>query len=245
MYKHHTRKLIFALVFAMLFAYTSSAQQLSCDYKVEILADADEFDSEDFKWRMRAVKIEGKSTNITGTAKIEDSDGKAVKTYKPWTSDSIAKQKTSSEYSPNLKPGNYEITAEISVECDDASKDNNEDTKKITIKGAAQEAKTEEAKSEDTETEPASALVSDAANKQAITKTAKTASKPADEEIENTIQSTNKNNQKTQELQPITSSAIQASQIVYESSGERAKTWIMIFLLTLSVLFNIILIWKR
>ena len=239
-------KLAFAVVFMMLSPYFSFAQQSSCDYKVEILVDAEEFESEDFKWRMRATKIEGKSTNLTGTAKIEDSDGKTVKTYKPWTADSIAKQKTSSEYSPNLKPGDYETTAEISVECDDTGKDNNKDTKKITIKGAAAEVKKEEAKNEDEDIKivAATALVSDADKEQTTTtKTAKAAPKPADEE-ENTIQLTSKNAQKTQQ-QTITSNAIQSPQIVYESSGERTKTWIMIFLLTLSILFNIILIWKR
>jgi len=244
MQKHQNGKLVFALIFAMLLAHVSFAQQPSCDYKVEILVDGEEFEMEDFKWRMRAIKIEGKSTNITGTAKIMDSDDKTVKTYKPWTDDSIAKQKTSSEYSPNLKPGEYEITAEINVECDDTSKYNNEDTRKITIKGATQDTTNKEAKSDDTETEPVNSFVSDAEKEQIIIKTTKTAPKPADEEAENTIQLTNKNAQKTQQ-QPITSNTIQAPQIVYESSGERAKTWIMIFLLTLSILFNIILIWRR
>ena len=239
-------KLALAVIFMMLSPYFSFAQQPSCDYKVEVLVDAEEFESEDFKWRMRATKIEGKSTNITGTAKIVDSDDKTVKTYKPWTTDSIAKQKTSSEYSPNLKHGEYEITAEISVECDDTSKDNNKDTKKITIKGAAVEAKEEEAKNEDEDiqTEAATALLSDADKEQTTTKTAKAAPKTSDEETENVIQLTNKNTPKTQQ-QPITSNTIQSSQVVYASSSERAKTWIMIFLLTLSILFNIILIWKR
>ena len=245
MQKHQTGKLIFILIFMIALSYNSFAQQPSCDYKIEILVDGEEFEMEDFKWRMRATKIEGKSTNITGTAKIEDSNDKIVKTYKPWTTDSIAKQKTSSEYSPNLKPGEYEITAEISVECDDASKDNNEDTRKITIKGATQETKTEEAKREDIETEPVNALAGNAEKEQITAKTAKTIPKPADEEAENTIQLTSKNTQKIQQPQPITSNTIQTPQTVYESSGERAKTWVMIFLLTLSVLFNIILIWKR
>lgn len=245
MKRHQLEKLVLVIIFMMISPHFSFAQQPSCDYKIEILVDGEEFEMEDFKWRMRAVKIEGKSTNITGTAKIEDSNDKTVKTYKPWTTDSIAKQKTSSEYSPNLKPGEYKITAEISVECDDASKDNNEDTRKITIKGATQDTANEEAKSEDTETEAVNALAGNAEKEQITAKTAKTIPKPADEEAENTIQLTNKNTQKIQQPQPITSNTIQAPQTVYESSGERAKTWIMIFLLTLSVLFNIILIWKR
>ena len=88
-------------------------------------------------------------------------------------------------------------------------------------------------------------MTSDADNEQITTKTTKIISKTTDEEIENTIQLANKNTQKIQESQPITSSTIQTPQIAYESSNERAKGWIMIFLLTLSVLLNIILILKR
>ncbi|MEK6828413.1 MAG: hypothetical protein AABX78_03615 [Nanoarchaeota archaeon] len=239
------KKLVIILLLGLAYVYISFAQQPSCDYKVEIIADGEEFEKEDFKWRMRATKIEGKSTNITGTAEIEDSNDKTVKSYKPWTSQAISKQKTSSEYTPNLKPGEYEITAEINVECDDTNKDNNVDTKEIKIKGEIEETKNKESKNEDIEAKAKNTLTSDADNEQITTKTTKIISKTTDEEIENTIQLANKNTQKIQESQPITSSTIQTPQIAYESSNERAKGWIMIFLLTLSVLLNIILILKR
>ncbi len=245
MQKHQTGKLIFALIFAMLLAHVSFAQQPSCDYKVEVLVDAEEFKAEDFKWRMKAIKIEGKSTNITGTARIDASNGKTVKTYKPWTTDSIAKQKTSSEYSPNLKPGEYKITAEISVECEDTNKVNNMDTKKIKIKDEINKTGGNESKNQGIGTKTENTLTSDVNNEPIQINTTKNATKPADEETENTIQLTNKNTQKIQQPQQITSNTIQSPQIVYESSGERAKTWVMISLLTLSILFNIILIWKR
>ncbi|MBS3114030.1 hypothetical protein J4448_02930 [Candidatus Woesearchaeota archaeon] len=239
------KKLVIFLLLGLVYMNISLAQQPACDYKVEIIIDGEEFEIEDFKWRMRATKIEGKSTNITGTAEIEDSNGKTVKSYKPWTSQSISKQKTSSEYTPNLKPGNYEITAEISVECDDTNKDNNIDKKEIKIKGEIEKANNKESKNEDIEAKTENTLTNDADNKQTATKPAKTAPKTTDEEIENTIQLANKNTQKIQESKPITSSTIQTPQIVYESSNERVKGWIMIFLLTLSILLNIILIWKR
>ena len=239
-------KLVLALIFMMLLAYASFAQQSVCDYKVEIIVNGEEFEIEDFKWHMRATKIEGKSTNITGTAELEDSNGKTVKNYKPWTSDSIAKQKTSSEYSPNLKPGSYEITAEISVECDDTNKDNNVDIRKIKIKGAKEEAK-KEIKNENAgiETKAEDALTSNTDNEQITNKTTKIIPKTADGETENTIQLANKNSQKIQQSQPITANIIKAPQIAYESGNERAKGWIMMLLLALSVLLNIILIWKR
>ena len=82
---------IFAIItIAMLLLPASFAQQ-ACDYRVEILIDDGVFEKEDFKWRMKAIKIEGKSTNITGIATITDSDGKIIKSYKPWTSDPISR----------------------------------------------------------------------------------------------------------------------------------------------------------
>lgn len=234
-----------------------SAFAQECDYGIEILVDGDEFESQDFKWRMRAMKIEGKSTNITGTAEIE-SGGNTVKSYKPWTSDSIAKQKTSNEYSPNLKPGDYEIIAEISVECDDTNKDNNVDKKEITIKGEAE--KTDETKSSNNKkTEPIKAEEQDAekTSLQSTIPKRNAASEPkiqqsstnpkSAEEFDNVIELKAQNNNKAKETQAITSNTIQNTQngVVYESSNERARGWIMVFLLTLSILLNIVLIWKR
>lgn len=231
----------------VLFSFSSFAQ--ACDYKIEILIDGDEFDSQDFKWRMRAIKVEGKSTNITGTAEIE-SDGKTVKSYKPWTSDPIAKQKTSNEYSPNLKPGDYKITAEISVECDDTNKGNNIDKKEIMIKGT-EEAKTKKSKEpmakksegEKEQTSPQSTAAKNTVSEAKSQQPSKP--KQSVEEFDNVIELKSQNNQKPKETQTITSDTIQNPEIVYESSSERARGWIMIFLLTLSILLNIVLIWKR
>ncbi|MDP3766106.1 MAG: hypothetical protein Q8R04_06355 [Nanoarchaeota archaeon] len=235
----------FILLFVILLAYISFAQQSECDYKIEVLVDGEEFEKEDFKWRMRANKIDGKSTNITGTAEIKDSEGNTVKSYKPWTSDSISKQKTSSEYSPNLKSGNYEIIAEINVECSDTNKDNNIDRKTIKIKGEKEEKPVKKIESEDTKIKN-----KDETNNEVNNEQTKVLQKPIpkksiqSEEIENVMQSENKNNQNIQEL-PSAAVIAQVPETVYASSGERAKQWIMIFLLTLSILLNIILIWKR
>ena len=87
---------------------------------------------------MRASKLNGQSTNITGTAKIEDLFGNIIKEYNPWTNDSSTYQKTSSEYSPSLEEGKiYIITANLETQCNDTNTENNIDQKTITIKGSS------------------------------------------------------------------------------------------------------------
>ena len=236
---------IFIIILLALMLSKSSFAQ-TCDYRVEIMADGEEFKKEDFKWRMMATKIDGKSTNITGTAEIK-SDGKTIKSYKPWTSASISRQKTSSEYSPNLKPGEYEIKAMIEVECDDSDMENNKDTKKTTIEGEKEETTASKSKSEDIEAENKD-TANNEINKQAETKQAtpnpmQKAAKPIqDEDI--TIQSTNKN-PKNQAIPLATANAVKNTENIYISSSEKAKSLIMVFLLALSILLNIVLIWKR
>lgn len=245
------RQIALIFIIAAAIPCIAFAQQYDCDYKVEILVDGDEFNAEEFTWRMKATKVEGVPTSITGTAKIQ-SNGKTIKSYKPFTSDPISRQKTSSEYSPNLKHGNYEITAEINVECGDTNKDNNVDTKEIKIKG---EVKTKSSNNDKDEEEKETATnekkeIETDSNKVANEKVLSpppqktTAKKPAEiEETENTIHLT-ANNNKNKAVQS-TASVVQQPQIVYESSNEKVKGLIMIFLLTLSILLNIILIWKR
>lgn len=240
-------------VFLSCFSYISFAQQPACDYKVEVLADGNEFGKSDFKWRMKATKIEGKSTNITGTAEIEDSTGKTVKSYKPWTHDAISRQKTSNEYSPNLKPGSYKLTAEISVECDDTNKGNNADTIEIKISGETDDTGSKKTKKEDAGknaletiesagTDKISSGQAARANQNSVKTESKIPSPP--EEVENTIQLKSKDTKKSQKPQ-LTASAVQEQNLAYESSNEKAKGLIMAFLLALSILLNIILIWKR
>lgn len=231
----------FLIIVAVLLSINIYAQE-SCDYKVEILVDGDEFDSEDFKWRMRAVKLEGGSTNITGTAKIT-SNNKVVKSYKPWTSVSIAKQKTSSEYSPNLKGGRYEIEAEIDVKCGDTNNENNVDTKKIEIKSEEKNKRDDDEEEEtDTEDEPKK-KTSTTSQQNVLTSNQQTTTKKATPKIEeesNVVQLKSPS-QKNQ----ITADAAKAQEIVYKSSNENAKGLILIFLLTISIIINIVLIWRR
>lgn len=259
--------ILFIFALAMFNSYTSFAQQ-QCDYKIDILVEGEVFQKNDFKWQMKSTKIEGAPTNITGTAEIQDSSGKTVKAYKPWASEPISKQKTSNEYSPNLKEGLYKLIATIDVACNDTKKDNNADFKlvKITNQNGAVN------KENNNQNTPQQIMIAEAKNTETMNKTgnhsfqnnnpavmnntiemqknqsaknaliAQQKEKP-DDETEHTIMLHEKNGQKGKNLKPITT-AVQES-VVYESSNEKSKNLIVIFLLALSILLNIILIWKR
>ncbi|MBI4452913.1 hypothetical protein HY637_05775 [Candidatus Woesearchaeota archaeon] len=134
-------RLVFAVIAILLFLpHASFAEE--CDYKVQILIESPEFTKENFKWRMKAERISGKPTNITAIARIEDSSGNEVKSYNPWTSLPISRQKTSNKYSPNLAEGDYKIISEINMGCDDTNKTNNLDIKPVRIKSGNNENKT-------------------------------------------------------------------------------------------------------
>lgn len=201
------------IVIILMYISRATFAQQTCDYKVEMLIDGEEFQKEDFKWRIRATKIEGAPTNITGIAEIEDSNGTNVKSYKPWTLEPISKQKTSGEYTTKLKEGaEYEINARIYVGCDDTNMGNNMDIKKIRIKSKNNNNKVEETKTKKSQ----SAMLNTSGGSEGSEETGN---------VIHVIHSANK--------------------IVYESSNEKAKSIIMISLLALSILLNIVLIWKR
>lgn len=255
--------IMLAMMLLASFSFISIALQPECDYKVEIMADGQEFEKDDFKWRMRATKIEGKPANITGAAEIKDSDGKTAKSYKPWTSQPIAKQKTSNEYSPNLKPGSYEITAEISVGCNDTNNGNNIDSKKIRIKGEKEEfenknesigynkIKTTEIPANKTGNElnqqMNNKIKNEEINESSTVKILENKTfyknEPEQDAVgENNVVMLQNNGNKQIKA---TASAVQEQEFAYESSNEKAKGMIIVFLLGLSILLNIVLIWKR
>jgi hypothetical protein len=109
----------------------------SCDYSVEFILAKTVFEnSSDFSFRIRASKVSGSSTNFTMRAKIEDLNGKLIKEYRPFTNQPITKQRTSTEFTPNLVEGkSYFIDSNITVQCNDTKENNNFDTRIITIKG--------------------------------------------------------------------------------------------------------------
>ena len=244
----------FVIILIISLAYTSFAQQPECDYKVEIIANSSEFETKDFSWRTRATAIFGKSTNITGTAEIEDSKGQIVRKYKPWTNDSISKQKTSNVYSPNLKEGQYGIKAYIDVECDDINKDNNADIKiiKINVKNKEMTNAVNQSNIQNNfveykinnsiKNETTSPVVINQAVENKTVSENESEKLIANEE-DNVIQLKSANNKKV-EIKS-TTDAVQKTGIVYESSNEKAKNLIIVFILALSVLLNIVLIWRR
>lgn len=246
------KALIFMLIFAIFVIDNSFAQLFGCDYKVEILVNNTEFESKDFSWRMRATKIEGKSTNITGTAEIEDSRGNIVKWYNPWANDSISKQKTSNTYSPNLKEGQYNVKSYINVSCDDEDKGNNVDIKTITIKERNQEINTVI-----TQHSNQNIQVEEKINKATISESTimdeKSENKSLNKEDAGNLMTTGdegnviqlKDSTDIKIEAKLTAEAVKEPEVVYESSNEKAKNIIIIFLLGISILLNIVLIWKR
>ncbi len=112
----------------------------NCDWKIEVLVNKTIFENKDeFEFKMRASKIEGDSTNLTGEVNIYDLSGNEIKEYKPWANEHSTNQKTSTKYSPSLEEGkSYMITANLEVQCDDTNPNNNINQKIITIKGTPQ-----------------------------------------------------------------------------------------------------------
>ncbi|MCH8067084.1 MAG: lamin tail domain-containing protein [Nanoarchaeota archaeon] len=108
-----------------------------CDYAVEFILAKTVFDnSSEFSFRIRTSKISGQKTNFTLRAKIEDLNGKLIREYKPFTNQSITRQRTSSEFTPNLEEGkSYFMDSNVTVQCNDTNSKNNFDTRIITIKG--------------------------------------------------------------------------------------------------------------
>ena len=239
-----------AIMFFILTCCIPVAYANDCDYKVGILLNNSEFKSSDFSWKMKAIKISGDSTNITAAAKIEDSAGKIIKSYKPWNSEAISRQKTSSSYSPNLKEGRYKIVSEINVDCNDIDNSNNIDSKQFIIKnsGAQDQQKTENnvfIQNSSTESPVLNNLSENIFNNNNLTPIAKNDSN----EI---ILSQNANNSQKEiplfdnEIQNkyITANAAK-SELAYESSNEKSKEIVLFALLGFSVILNVILIWKR
>ena len=115
----------------------STIIEQGCDYAVEfILAKAVFDDASEFSFKVRASKIKGSKTNFTSRAKIEDLNGKLIREYNPFTNQSITKQRTSTEYTPNLEEGkSYFMDSNITVQCNDTNAKNDFDARIITIKG--------------------------------------------------------------------------------------------------------------
>ena len=242
--------ILIIILFLVLLAAISAAEMSDCDYKIEILLNSSIYTPSDFVWKMKATRVSGSSTNITAVARIEDSNGKIIKAYKPWTSDSISRQKTSGEYSPNLKDGKYRIISEISVGCNDADNLNNIDSGNFTIASSANENPQQDSKEEILIiSNPPAAPVPEENNPLTPVTENKTNIKNNSDEV-NPAQKTIKYDNEISLLNNDreSGSALQDSskpELIYESSNEKSKEIVLYVLLGFSVLLNIILIWKR
>jgi len=117
----------------------SIVEQSDCDYTSSFILEKAIFDnSSEFSFKIGVSRISGSSTNFTLKASIEDLNGKLIKTYSPFTNESITRQRTSSEYTPNLDDGrSYILFTNVTVECNDTFLANNFESEIITIKGPA------------------------------------------------------------------------------------------------------------
>ena len=245
------RLAVIMLVVLYFFASFSYAQE--CDYSIEILINGTEFTKESFRWRMKAAKLEGPSTNITGTARIEDLNDNLVKSYKPWTNLPISKQKTSNEYSPNLNEGRYKIIAEINVDCDDINQGDNRDIKEMTIKpGNTEMQETDIAVQQPIEEnqEQQNAMPQMQENQSVSSppineiQNNESLQEHKSKEYENTA---NLINEDAQEINIPTDKTIKNpnKEYAYVSGNEKAKNLIIYLLLAISIVLNIALIWRR
>ena len=243
------------LLFLVLLTAVSAAETNDCDYKIEILLNSSIYSNSDFVWKMKATKISGISTNITATARIENSGGKIIKTYKPWISVPISRQKTSGEYSPNLKDDEYRLISEITVDCNDADKSNNMDSEYFAVASAANGNPQQDSKEEImvAQNQPESSvpvenipeenksIIQIMENKvDVINNTDDLTAAQKTTEYSNEITLLNTYEESDNSLQDSSK-----PELVYESSNEKSRAIVLYVLLGFSVLFNIILIWKR
>ena len=106
-----------------------------CDWALEPILNQTIFpDPQSFSWKIRASRILGNKTMLNATASITDLFGSIVAQNSPFTDDEATFQKTSSRYSPNLKPGfSYLLSAALSTGCKDANPENNKAEKSFAI----------------------------------------------------------------------------------------------------------------
>ena len=108
-----------------------------CDVSIEFILAKTVFDnSSEFSFKIRVSKISGTKNNFTLRAKIEDLNGKLIREYRPFTNQSITRQRTTSSFTPNLEEGkSYFMGSNVTTQCNDTNMNNNFDNRLITIKG--------------------------------------------------------------------------------------------------------------
>lgn len=106
-----------------------------CDWALEPILNQTIFpDPQSFSWKIRATRLQGNRTYLNATAAITDLFGSTVAQNSPFTDDPATFQKTSSAFSPNLKPGfSYLLSAALSTGCKDVNPQNNKAEKSFAI----------------------------------------------------------------------------------------------------------------
>jgi hypothetical protein len=116
-----------------------------CDWKVSILSDSFIFDSStDFSWKVRTEKVLGEPALISIKRTVVDMYGNAIRTYAD-LQHNISNRETLT-YEPNLKPGTYLVSAEITPSCNDTNAHNNADQRLFAIKDQRESASSIEIK---------------------------------------------------------------------------------------------------
>ena len=245
--------IVLAAALILLFSLFSAAQPARCDYGVEIQLNGTQFEKSGFKFRIKATKIDGIPTNITGTAEISDIKGNTIRKYILWNNESISRQKTSGYYSPNLKEGRYILSSRIDVLCDDYNSGNNIDSKPAEITIILPKylpSLTENASVPQETLIPAqnnfqlpekyneSARENISASKVAESIVQANATTPTAAEYDNTIYTMG-------DQKNIAAKDSAEENIVYKSSSQKSEELVVYFLLGLSLILNVVLIWKR
>ncbi len=108
--------------------------QASCDWRIDVIPAAAVFTAGNaLTWDVTVRKNYGLSTTATVKGMIEDPFGRVVKTYQPWTNETIALTRTQS-FSPNLAQDTYIIRFWIDqLGCADDNPADNADSTAITV----------------------------------------------------------------------------------------------------------------
>lgn len=106
---------------------------INCDWEASLIINKSIFYQQELRFKFLAIKNFGPPTKISSTAVIKDFSNNIIKSYKIWSNHWVKKRATSRLYTPNLKPGVYIISINISPSCNDIYKENNFYEKHILI----------------------------------------------------------------------------------------------------------------
>ncbi|MFC1801097.1 lamin tail domain-containing protein [Nanoarchaeota archaeon] len=111
-----------------------NAMVAGCDWQVDVQPSKSIYnEGEQVGWEITVSRNYGEAGLVSVEGYVEDVFGRVVKSYKPWTNESITTQRTKS-YTPNLADEVYNVKFEITdLDCSDNNLGNNNDEELITI----------------------------------------------------------------------------------------------------------------